>query len=398
MNVPERRTHPNEWALVDFRDNVYYPVRSFLSGGNPYDRESHVATYPVRVRFPPYTPLYLLVHSPFGLLPHVASQLAYFVLTIGLTVLLAYFALRKCGVATSVPSVLGIAALLLLSRPGHWNIVLGQTTMEFVIAVYAALHFALRSPYLSGLAFAVATMKATVALPLALLMLCLRYWKSVVVGICVAVLATVVPTIVLVNSAGGVQELAESFADTVAVFEDDQPAHPVVSASRIDAVALLSGLRGQPIAPIVQVGLFMLVIGTGCAAIRRVKRLASGREADVYCFAIAVLAILISLYQQLYSAMLLVLPLTALILDRWAPIELSTPRATRPALIILLAVPAINQLIAFRVLQYVKDIDWMWTAAISINRVALILAFILYVVWAFFIPTARAPTESEAMV
>jgi hypothetical protein len=175
----------------------------------------------------------------------------------------------------------------------------------------------------------------------------------------------------------------ESFADTVTVFEDDQPAHPVLSASRIDAVALLSGLRGRTIAPIVQVGLFMLVIGIGCAAIRRVQRLASGREADLYCFAIAILAILISLYQQLYSAMLLVLPLTALIFDRWAPIELSKTHTIRPVLIILLAAPAVNQLIAVRVLQDFKNIDWMWTVAVSINRVALMLAFVLYVIWAF---------------
>jgi hypothetical protein len=383
MNIPGTRVDPVHWALADFRDNVYYPVRAFLSGGNPYDRETHVATYPVRVRFPPYTPLFLLVHSPFGFLPHVASQLVYFVLTIALTLLLAHFTLRICGSPSTLHSVLGIAALVLLSRPGHWNLTLGQSTMEFVILVYAALHFGARSPYVSGLALAAATMKATIAFPLVLLMLCLRNWKSVIVGICIAVLATVPPTMVLVYSAGGAPALADSFVDSASVFQDDESASPVFSSSRIDAIALFSRLMGRAIGSPAQVGVLALVMGAACAAIRRVRLVAYGREADLYCFAIAILAILIPLYQQLYGALLLVLPLTALVLNRWAPAELSSARTLRPALIILLAVPAVNQVIAFRVLQHLKTTPGAWTLAVSINRIAMILALILYIVSAF---------------
>ncbi|HOC42259.1 MAG TPA: glycosyltransferase family 87 protein [Thermoanaerobaculales bacterium] len=383
MNIPGTRVDPDHWALVDFRDNVYYPAKAFLSGGNPYDRETHVATYPVRVRFPPYTPLFLLAHAPFGLLPQGASQLVYFVLTIALTVFLAHLTLRICGSHSTLYSVLGIAAMALLSRPGHWNLTLGQVTLEFVILAYVALHFGARAPLVSGLALAAATMKATIALPLVILMICCRYWRSVAIGTCIAVLATLPPTLVLVSSAGGVSALADSFLDSAAVFQDDESANPVLSSSRIDAVALVSRLHWKSAGPAAQAGILVFVVGTACAAIRRVRLAASGREADLYCFSIATLAILVPLYQQLYGALLLVLPMTALVINRWAPAQVSRARSLRTALIILLAVPAVNQLIAFRVLQQLKVVPGAWTFAVSINRITLILALSLYVVSAF---------------
>ena len=34
------------WAMTDFRSNIYFPVRAFVDGGNPYDRGSYRAHYP----------------------------------------------------------------------------------------------------------------------------------------------------------------------------------------------------------------------------------------------------------------------------------------------------------------------------------------------------------------
>ena len=69
--------------------------------------------------FSPYTPLFLLVHAPFGLLSHYPSQLSYFVLTIALTLVLAWLSLWMCGRSPTLASVTGIAAMVLVSRPGH---------------------------------------------------------------------------------------------------------------------------------------------------------------------------------------------------------------------------------------------------------------------------------------
>mgnify|MGYP000956445575 FL=1 len=383
MNVPGEVSY-SEWALGDFRDNVYYPVRSFLDHRNPYDRETYLADYPVRVRFPPYTPLHLLVHLPFGLLPHVAAQLCYFGISVALTLALALISLRMCGRNPTTTSTFGLAALILVSRPGHWSLMLGQTTLEYAIAVYLALAYGARSAWVSGIALGFATTKPTVGVPLALLMLCQRHGRPVVIGASVAVVATLLPTFALVQSAGSVHALFSSYVDGAAVFEQDPSANPVLSPSRIDSIALFSRLTGSPIGTIGQVGWFTIVMVVACAAVRRVRRRSNGQGADLYCIAVVCLAILISLYQQSYSALLLTAPLTALIADCWAPPELRLGRSVRPALIVLLAVPAVNHLIAARVLTLLdRGGRGLSTMVVSANGLALLLAFGLYVGLAF---------------
>src|SRR6188508_1124559 len=43
------------WALVDFQNTIYYPVRAFIDGVNPYDRATYRAHYPAET-FPPFLP------------------------------------------------------------------------------------------------------------------------------------------------------------------------------------------------------------------------------------------------------------------------------------------------------------------------------------------------------
>src|SRR5581483_4704946 len=62
--------HPwSRWAFCDFRTVVYYPAVAFLAGDNPYDAAAFTRTYPAPFEFPPYSPLTILLHLPFALLP-----------------------------------------------------------------------------------------------------------------------------------------------------------------------------------------------------------------------------------------------------------------------------------------------------------------------------------------
>ena len=128
MNEPGD-LNPQRWALVDFRDAVYYPAVSFLGGGNPYDSDPYLTAFPAGTPFPPYSPSTLLVHLPFGLIPHTASQLLYFGLTIALTLVLAHLTLWMCKRRPTLTSVFGLAALILTTRLGHWDLLLGQTAL-----------------------------------------------------------------------------------------------------------------------------------------------------------------------------------------------------------------------------------------------------------------------------
>src|SRR5207237_7767660 len=69
-------------GMSDFRDAVYYPIRAVLVGVNPYDCETNTprddgqprylndARFPVLNIFPLFSPLILLLFSPFALLDH----------------------------------------------------------------------------------------------------------------------------------------------------------------------------------------------------------------------------------------------------------------------------------------------------------------------------------------
>src|SRR5262245_47341907 len=114
------------WSLVDFRTAVYFPVVCFVTGCNPYDATEFVSRFPVKP-FGLYSPLTLVLHLPFALLPlHVAEWL-YVGAALLLTVVAAGLALRFATRVVPPRQALIAAALLLLSRPGHSNVVLGQS-------------------------------------------------------------------------------------------------------------------------------------------------------------------------------------------------------------------------------------------------------------------------------
>src|SRR5262249_1243819 len=113
------------WSMNDFFGAVYYPVVAFLNGENPYDTERFLALYPVIEPFPLNLPAVLLVHLPIGLLPAQTASIAYFVLTIALTFLLVFVCLCWNNLKITLADVLFIGGLLLLSRPGHGNLLLG---------------------------------------------------------------------------------------------------------------------------------------------------------------------------------------------------------------------------------------------------------------------------------
>ena len=115
------------WAMTDFFSAAYKPVHAVLEGQTPYTRDS---------TFPPYAPTQLLVHLPFALLPPTAAAIAYFLCTILLTLALAVLALRLARVEVRPERVLVLAGAVLLSRPGHWTLLLGQVSILLSVLTY----------------------------------------------------------------------------------------------------------------------------------------------------------------------------------------------------------------------------------------------------------------------
>lgn len=394
MNVPGEPDF-DRWAMQDFRDGTYYPTVSFLSGGNPYDAAAFIDAYPVRQTFSPYSPLYLLVHAPFGLLPHGFSQWLFFAWTIGLTVALAQLVLRLCARRTSVPAVLGLAALILASRPGHWNLLLGQPTLEFVFAAYVALYVGASAPWVAGAALAAATMKPTFGVPLAVLMLAQRSYRGVFIGLGIAAIVTLVPTAVLIDAAGGIVPFIESAWHSYAEFGQTVADSPVLCPTRIDAAAIVGRVWGEPMVPAVEIGIFALLIGLAAGTVRRVSSITSDWRGGLFCIAVATLAILVTTYHQGYCAVLLALPLTALVLNCWVPPELSATAIVRYVLIVLLSIPAVNYVASFSGSAALLPGGTAWRLVTVTNSAALLGALCVYAALAFRTPVPARDNIAE---
>jgi hypothetical protein len=167
----------------DFFSEVYYPVRASLSGSNPHDREWFLATYPVTDGYPPYLPINLLIPLPFGALPAGGASLAYFVANVGLTIALAYLSLRLADLPVGYRAVALLAAAILLTRPGHRNLILGQRAAELAVASCGRplLRWPRASPERRGTRRELD--KAHLRPTLALLMFARGYRQAVVLGL-----------------------------------------------------------------------------------------------------------------------------------------------------------------------------------------------------------------------
>jgi hypothetical protein len=363
-------------ALTDFRDAVYYPVVAFLDGENPYDREHVVARYPIHGTIGLYAPSTLLLHLPFGLLPYRVAELAFVMLSFALVVVLAYVASRIDGRSSRIDGrtppdvglVLGLAAVMLITRPGHWNAVVGQVSLEAALATIAALWFATRRPGLAGVGFAVASFKPTYGLPLVVLLAARRAWRALAIGLGGAALLSAVPLAVLfarIGMAGFVHTLHESYVNRIAspAMRADQ------STFRVDVVALVARTLGHAPRLVPTLLLTGLVLALAVAALRRLPD--DDPMARRTALAIASLAIVLCTYHQQYDLVILA-PLVASV---W-PLRPARPIHAPAA---LAGVPFVNYLASggMQRLAGTSDADVLWLS--SLNIVALLGAFGLLV-------------------
>lgn len=282
-------------------------MRAVLDGANPYDVRRYVAAYPVGQTFPPYSPLLLVVHAPLGALPAGVAQTAYLALNILLALGLAYASLQLTGGA-SLSQTLLLAGVVLLSRPGQFNVLVGQPTLLLVAGVYLALFWAQRRPGVAAVGLALTSMKPTYAVPLGLLMLARGDWRPLLIGGGLAVAGAALGAIGPVLAAGGPGAFAALLPANYAAFAIESSADPSVSLHRVDAGVIVSRLLGRAAGTALETVLFLAIVGIGALALRRSARDDLGLSAGVACS-----TILACVYHASYDLVLLVLPAVALL-------------------------------------------------------------------------------------
>jgi hypothetical protein len=374
LNVPG---HPDDahWVLRDFRDAIYYPTVAFQAGTNPYEPAAYRAAYPVGNTFPLYPPHTFLVHLPFTLVGPTTAGWLYFLTTIALTPVLAALALALAGVAPSPTRVLGVAAAILVSRPGHWNLLLGQYAVTVTIGCYLALRYAREAPGLAAVGVALAALKPTYGGPLVLLLLARGDGAAAVRGIALTALGSIVSLAWLAHAGVGPADVLAAVPANHAAFAADRSVNPLVTLYRVDAEEVLSRLLGHP-SPVLALALTLGTLALAALAVHRLSAAdtarARGLSASVVC-----LAILLCTYHQGYDLVLLALPL----------VFFATTRSTSPGLdrilFVLLAAPAANYLASGSALAALGSGANVKAVVGSLNAAALLAAFVVITALAF---------------
>ena len=299
------------WVLSDFRHAVYFPSLAFWDGLNPYDSTAYMQRYPVNMAAALYAPATFLVFAPLALLPLGLSSIVYFGLTLALTLALPWAACRVIGWRPGLPTVLVLGGALLLSRPGHWNLLSGQVAVIAVLGTYGALAFARRQPRVAGLGLAITLLKPSFGLPLLVALLGRGAGRAVGWGVAIAAALNIPVVIVLVRRAGGIVPLMATVSESYRMFAVHPENDPVHSVWRVDLSSTLSRVIGQPLD-----GIAGLLLG---GAVLLPVVLASrwrGQESSAHDAALNSLvccAVLLSLYHQAYDLLLLALPAVVLL-------------------------------------------------------------------------------------
>lgn len=192
-----------EERLQDFRDAVYFPIREFLAGGNPYDPAAMFAHWPVRQNFNLYQPYHLVLHMPFALPEYRIGAITFTLASLLLLGVLGLLAARRAR----LPLVLGtivIGALLVTSQVGKAQLYVGQVNPLIAVGAAAALLARSSHPRIAALGLAVAWLKPQFGLPLAILLFARGSRRVALGGTVIAAIASLPVVALLVFRGGGV--------------------------------------------------------------------------------------------------------------------------------------------------------------------------------------------------
>jgi hypothetical protein len=377
-----------QWAFDDFKLILYYPARALLDGANPYDAPRYLAAYrAVEVPMAPYAPVSLVAGIPFALLPFAAAAWVHFALTVVLTAALVAAAFRLCRITPSPAVLVAATGIVLLSRPGHWNLLLGQVTVPLVLGTYAALAYARLGPLPAAAGFAVATVKPTFGIPLALLLLARRDPRArrvVLLGIALTAAINLPVLAVLARRAGGVMPLvAQAREGNDMLFRHGNRA--ITSIGRIDLAALITRPLGTDVGQTAEAVIGLALLAIAALVLRRLE--ARGETADApRSVAVACGAILLGMYHQGYDVLLMVAPAVALAYRLVAAD--AGGRAARLAALGLLAVLALNFITTESGVAALEPGRAAWVLVTSINAGALLAVFAIVTVAAMRAPAA----------
>ena len=362
------------WTHTDFLSSHYYPVIAFLDGENPHDRDRFLALYPANDPYGPFLPINLLIHLPFALFPPMTAGRVYFAFTVLLMLPLSYLVLRLAELDVNRNRVMAIAGIALLTRPGHWTLLLGQGSVLLTLASYLALLYARRAPIGSGLALTVSVLKPTFGLPLGMLMLARRHIRAVAIGVMLSLAINLPLYAALAAREGGVGRFVEVTSTGLRAAYESVNTNPATSPHRLDPTALLSRALGRPLSSVSQLALAGGMLVLAVIALSRLARV-PGRRSDDLSIAIICLSIALFASHLGYDLLILAAPL-AIVVSRGLPEPASA--LARWVFLGLYAVPGLNWLATDTVLAAWQPSPAVWLLVVSVNGFCVLALFLGY--------------------
>ncbi|MGI5501405.1 glycosyltransferase 87 family protein [Lentzea sp. CA-135723] len=305
-NLPEER-------MQDFRDALYFPIREFLNGGNPYDPAVMFDHWPVRQNFNLYQPYHLVLHLPFALPEYrvgaVAFALACLVLLVGLAVMAAGRAKLPVVAGTVV-----IGTLLVTSQVGKAQMYVGQVNPLIAVGAAGALLLRTRSPAWASAALALAWLKPQFGLPLALLLFVRGDRRVALMGTGIAALASVPVAALLIVRGGGIGAFLDVVERNLAwASHTGYGAVDSMTAQRIDLPAVFFRTTGW-LPPAAELLALIGVLAATALLARALDRTENGEPvADL----LICLGIVVALVHQPGDVLIAVPAMTALAVLAW---------------------------------------------------------------------------------
>jgi hypothetical protein len=339
----------DHWALASFRDAMYYPILAVHDGVNPYDvvRDGnplrYMQRYPVRDTFPLYSPLILLVFAPFAALPVLASMTAFTALNVALLLLLAWITLKSIGRQPGIAGIFGLAALLLASQPGRAFFNAGQVSLPLALAAIALLEWGDRRAWSSSLLVAFTTMKITYGGPLGVLLFARRDWRSALGGLALGGLLGLLGLLVVFGRSGDLtpQRMVAVLTANQSDFNTDPTVVPQTNNARVDLVSSLEYLAGRPLSAWAGPLAAAVVLGITAWLLWRHRRPGTAESVITTSSTLAILAMFICIYHNVYDLPLLVLPIAACATAADPTWRRMGP-AWRASIVLLLLLPFVN--------------------------------------------------------
>lgn len=380
-----------DWGLADFRDAIYYSGRAMLDGVNPYDVTAYLDGYPAIQHFPLYSPLLPVMHLPITVFPFGVAAWLYAAFTLAMTVVLAYLAHRYAPREIGVASVLGLAAIILASRPGLQNFVVGNNAVLFAVLSTVVIY---AWPTARGVPFVLAvialTAKPHVAVPILILLLVRSRSKAGRRAVAAGVLVTAPFVALFAAWSGGVGPFVTAIRDNLA-FDATASTRAMVRFARVvDLGGAVSRITGSSLPTAVQVAVLAAGLVVSGIALRRLAAHVDPRHSSHLSALLITVTTLLFVFHQSYDLLILTVPAYAVwASNAWPEVFTRGRRRVAQASVLVLV---LNYGATTTLLNRVgaEHPDPLWFVLTNLNTAALV---VLYVVVLATIRDAVSPSR-----